>query len=99
MFAMLSDQTYFNDKLDLFVACAPIVYLNHCEWDTLTKISNEWLSVYVAANVLTMYEVNNSFMIHFREFCTEFGFICDLLMSIFKSETPYSDDEARKTQD
>ena len=29
MFAMLSDTTFFNDKVDMFIACAPIVYLNN----------------------------------------------------------------------
>ena len=39
MFAMLSDVTVLNDKIDMFIACAPIVYLTNIQQQSLKILS------------------------------------------------------------
>jgi hypothetical protein len=70
MFAQLSSDTFFNDKVDMFIACAPIVYLKNTQEDILKKAADEWKSIYLASQLLKAYEVNDSFLTDLKVFCT-----------------------------
>lgn len=99
MFGQLSDSTFFHDKVDLFIACAPIVYLHNNKEELLHKAGDEWRNLYLATqHILKMYEVNDSFLVGFKAFCTMFNDICDQLYDWMHGETQYSDQEAEKLQ-
>ena len=71
MFSQLADSTYFNDKIDLFIACAPIVYLGHVKESILQNAAPGWPAIYAASKAMGLYEVNDSALQHFKVFCTQ----------------------------
>ena len=71
MFAQLADSTYFNDKIDLFIACAPIVYMGHVPERILQNVAPAWATFYATVKGLGLYEVNDSALHHFKVFCTQ----------------------------
>ena len=70
MFALLSDTSFFHDKLDIFIACAPIVYLSNNQESMLRKAADEWQAIYLSANLLGLYEVNDGFLNELKLLCT-----------------------------
>lgn len=98
MFSQLSDGTFFHDKVNLFIACAPIVYLDHNKEEYLHKLSKEWRNLYLASNLLQVYEANDSIMVSFKKLCTLFSDVCDLVYDWTKAESEFSDPDADKMQ-
>lgn len=70
MFAMLADENMYNDKIDMFIACAPIVYLNNNQIDVLRRASDEWKSILLATKLLKIYDINDQALTGFKVFCT-----------------------------
>lgn len=62
MFAMLSNETdtFFKDKIDLFVACAPIVYMNEIGQSPIKSHASSWKLIKTATlhPETTFYEIN-----------------------------------------
>ena len=98
MFAMLSDQTYFNDKLSLFIACAPIVYLDHVEDEQMQNIAQNWLSFYIGTQVLGLYEFTENIEEDNPEFCNENAESCTYFVNELTGTSEYSDPAARELQ-
>ena len=79
MFAILSDDSSFNDKIDIFIACAPIVYMSNSKEEFLHKAADEWKSIYFTTRLLKIYELNDGFLNDLKYFCTKFSDLCDKL--------------------
>ena len=96
MFAMLSDTTYFNDKLSLFIACAPIVYLGNVEDEMMQSIAQDWLSLWIGTKVMGLYEFSETIEQDNPEFCNQYPENCKTLVEQLTMTTEYSDPEAKK---
>lgn len=95
MFTQLSISTHLNDKLEIFVALAPIVNLKNCEQSMLVDVSNEWRFVQYQAKLLKVYEIRDPKVDKtLRGFCNIFGPICDAISALFELKSPYTDDTA-----
>lgn len=79
MFAMLSDVTVLNDKIDMFIACAPIVYLTNIQQESLKILSQEWKKVYLSTKLLKVYELNDQFLDDIKQLCNQFNEVCDFV--------------------
>ena len=62
MFAQLADSSYFDDKIDLFIALAPIVYLGNIEEPMIKKAAHWWRTLLTASKVLGVNEVSHKMM-------------------------------------
>ena len=96
MFAQLASDSFFHDKVNMFIACAPIVYLEHTTEDTIKKAADEWKNLFLATTLAQAYEVNDNFLTTFKQLCTQFNDICDYLYDLINKESEYSDDDASR---
>lgn len=58
MFAALADSPQFDDKIDLFIAYAPVVYLD----DQQEHSASKWSVPLGMSKMLGIYEINNKMM-------------------------------------
>lgn len=79
MFLMLSESKFFNDKIDLFIALAPIVYLGNCQEVAFQTAASLWVEIYTASKVLNFYEINDAFFHLNKVFCTNFKDFCNFV--------------------
>ena len=87
MFAELADSTYFNDKIDLFVALAPIVYMGHVPENILQNVAPAWATLYASLKTLGLYEVNDSALYHFKVFCSQQKELCNFIGKFIKGDS------------
>ena len=72
MFAILSDSEILNDKIDLFVACAPIVYLSNQKETALKVGATIWYEIYEAMKSVGVYEINDKINVDYKKACNMF---------------------------
>jgi len=91
MFASLSDKKttkFVHDRLELFIALAPVVYMKNIEVESLEILSQLFSAIEYFSKLLNFYEVlpgicakKTDFMIEIMEFvCQNFGSDCMKLM-------------------
>lgn len=99
MFSTLSEGSDLNEKLDVFVALAPIVNLKNSLEGYLQDIAGQWYTFQSSAIHLKVYEIlDPKFDSHLRTFCSIFGPICNELSKLFEMKSPYSDLESWELQ-
>lgn len=92
MFSQLSESSYLNSKLNIFIACAPIVNLKNTGEKVLSRTASQWWIVQDTAKKLGVYEIRDPKLDKdLREFCDTFASICDALNDWFHLTSPYAD--------
>ena len=95
MFSLLSASTRLHDKIDLFVALAPIVYLSHQQEAVLREGAHIWSIVYGATKLFHIYEINDSLQQDFKMFCSNYQGLCDHFHKLFHGQaSPFADAQA-----
>lgn len=84
-----------HDKLDIFIACAPIVNLANTQEDILVKTSQNWRLVQFNVQLLNIWEIRDPTLEkNLRVFCSIFSSLCDSISAWFHIKSPYTDDAA-----
>ena len=95
MFTNLAESQELSDKLDIFVACAPIVNLRNQEEPMLARTSSQWWYIQDTLKKLKIYEIRDPKVdSSLRGFCNTFGPVCDAVQNWFHLNSPYGDTAA-----
>lgn len=98
MFSQMATSKFFDDKVDLFIACAPIAYMGHQEEEAAKHGASVWKYIFASTKILGAYEINDSFLHTFKVFCTEQKELCDYFFHAIHGGSKYSDPKALTLQ-
>lgn len=81
-----------NSKINIFVACAPIVNLKNTDEAMLSKISTQWGIVQDTARKLKIYEIRDPKLdSNIKAFCDKFSPLCTYISAWFSPQSPFAD--------
>ena len=84
MFARLADVPDFADKINLFIALAPVISTVHLDIDKIHEIANiNWLASIILATGYYDFLGYPDMPITFYYICKHFSFICEDLLQLF----------------
>ena len=99
MFNALSEnESYFKDKVSIFVALAPITKITNVQSALIRYASMNYDLIDHTIKTLGMYEIAGANWLDTtitREFCTTLEEFCDLLQKFFSNKHPETDDKDR----
>jgi len=101
MFSALSyNHGDLQDKLNLFIACAPIINLANSPNSLMQNAATVWRLLEWNANLVSAYELGDP-ATHksMAEFCTAFWLVCDGVSKFLNFETPWNNPDYSRIAD
>ena len=93
MFAQLADNGYIiKQKISMFIACAPIVFMGHITNGPLKAVTPYWKEIYdTAVYKMHFYEYNDSAYHPLEELCNKFNDFCNQMQALISGDSKYHD--------